>query len=95
MDSTVRERFTRMRENIARLEQDAERGRWDAATVSLIMLTKETEFIGDWLRGQADYHGEAAGPTFTDIWEPPLELPLDNVTEPLSGTLDADLPVPS
>ena len=95
MDSTVRERFARMRENMARLEQDAERGRWDAATVSLILLAKETEFIGDWLRGQAEYHGDAAGAGVTDTWEPPSEPPLDNITEPLSGTLDADLPVPN
>jgi hypothetical protein len=94
MDSTVRERFARIREHVTRVEQDAEGGRWDAAMVNLHTLNQETQFIRDWLRGQAEYHAEPAGPAAADVWEPPPEMPLENVTEPLSGTVDADVPVP-
>jgi len=93
MDHTVRERFARIRELAAHVEEDADRARWDSALARAVALHNDAVFIVDWLRGQAEYHFSAAPPAGTDAWEPPPEPPLGNVSEPLSGTLDADLPI--
>jgi hypothetical protein len=93
MDRTVRERFARIAETAARVEEEADRARWDSALARAVTLHSDAVFIVDWLRGQAEYHFSAAPPAGADTWEPTAEPPLGNVTEPLSGTLDADLPV--
>jgi hypothetical protein len=92
MDPTVRQRFARIRETAAHVEEEAESGRWDSALKNALTLNRDAMFIMDWLRGQAEYHLAAARPAAADTWEPPPEPPLENVSEPLSGTLDADLP---
>jgi hypothetical protein len=91
MDRKVRERFARITEMAARVEEEAARARWDSALARAVTLHNDAAFILDWLRGQAEYHFGAALPA--DTWEPTAEPPLGNVSEPLSGTLDADLPV--
>jgi len=93
MDRTVRERFARIREMAARVEEEAGHTRWDSALARAVTLHNDAAFIVDWLRGQAEYHFSATPPAGADTWEPTAEPPLGNVTEPLSGTLDADLPV--
>ena len=93
MDHTVRERFARIREMAAHVEEEADRARWDSALAHAATLNSDAVFIVDWLRGQAEYQCNAAPPAGADTWEPTAEPPLGNVTEPLSGTLDADLPV--
>lgn len=95
MDRTVRERLARIREMAARVEDEAGRARWDSALARAVTLNNDTAFIVDWMRGQAEYHFSTAPPAGADTWEPTAEPPLGNVSEPLSGTLDADLPVAS
>jgi hypothetical protein len=92
MDNTVRERFARIREMAAHVEEEAGHARWDSALARAVTLHSDAVFIVDWLRGQAEYHFSAA-PAGADTWEPTAEPPLGNVSEPLSGTTDADLPV--
>lgn len=94
MDRTVRERFARIRAMADQVEQAAGNGRWDSALAGAVTLTSDAAFIKDWLRSQAEYRVAAAAAAPADTWEPPPEPALENVTEPLSGTLDADLPVP-
>jgi hypothetical protein len=93
MDRTVRERFARIREMAAHVEEEAGRARWDSALARAVTLHNDAAFIVDWLRGQAEYHFGSAPLPSADTWEPTAEPPLGNVSEPLSGTLDADLPV--
>jgi hypothetical protein len=93
MDRTVRERLARIGETAARVEEEADRARWDSALAHAVTLHSDAAFIVDWLRGQAEYRFRAAPPAGADTWEPTAEPPLGNVSEPLSGTLDADLPV--
>jgi len=100
MDHTVRGRFARIREAATQVEEDAGYGRWDSALAGAVTLNRDVAFIMGWLRSQADHRvagGAAASMAVhmtagVDTWEPPAEPPLENVTEPLSGTLDADLP---
>ncbi len=92
MDRTVRERLARVRARAAHVEDEAGRKRWDSALECAVTLREDTAFVVDWLRGQAESPlGVALAEA--DTWEPTAEPPLGNVTEPLSGTLDADLPV--
>ena len=93
MDRTVQQRLARIGEMAAFVEEEAARARWDSALARAITLQNDAAFIVDWLRGQAEYHFSAAPPASADTWEPTAEPPLGNVSEPLSGTLDADLPV--
>src|ERR1017187_43055 len=93
MDRTVRERFARIAETAARVEEEADRARWDSALARAVTLHSDAVFIADWLRGQAVFPFSAARPAGADTWEPTAEPPLGNVSEPLSKTLDADLPV--
>jgi len=90
MDRTVRERLARIREVTTCVEEAAGAGRWDSALARAVTLSSDAAFIMDWLRGQAEYHFNMADSA--DAWEPTAEPPLGNVSEPLSGTLDADLP---
>ena len=92
MDHTVRERFVRIREMAGHVEEEAGRGRWDSALARAVTLQNDAAFIVDWLRGQAEYHF-GTPPAGADAWEPPTEPELGNVSEPMSGTLDADLPL--
>ncbi len=92
MDRTVRERFARMEEMATRLGDEADRAQWDSALAHAVTLHHDAAFIVDWLRGQAEYRCSSPPPA-ADTWEPTAEPPLGNVGEPLSGTLDADLPV--
>jgi hypothetical protein len=93
MDQTVRERLARIREMAAHVEEEAGRAKWDSALARAVTLNYDAAFIVDWLRSQAEYHFSASPPAGADTWEPPAEAPLGNVSEPLSGTPDADLPV--
>ena len=77
----------------ARVEDEAGRARWDSALANAVTLSNDAAFIVDWMRGQAEFYSSAAPPAGTDTWEPTAEPPLGNVSEPLSGTLDADVPV--
>jgi hypothetical protein len=77
----------------ARVEEDAGSAKWDSALARALTLRDDAGFIVDWLRGQADCRFSAAPPASADTWEPTAEPPLGNVSGPLSGTLDADLPV--
>jgi hypothetical protein len=89
----LRERLNRIREMANRAEEAAGSGRWDSALARAVTLHNNAAFIVDWLRGQAEYHFNEAPPAGADAWEPTAEPPLGNVSEPLSGTLDADLTV--
>src|ERR1017187_371023 len=93
MDRTVRERFARIAETAARVEEEADRARWDSALARAATLHSDAVFIVDWLRAQAESHFIPAPPAGADTWEPTAEPPLGNVSDPLSKTLDADLPV--
>ena len=92
MERTVRERFARIRDLARHVEEEAVIGKWDSALARAVTLHNDAAFIMDWLRGQAEYHFLAAPLATADAWEPTAEPPLGNVDEPLSGTLDADLP---
>ena len=96
MDLTVRGRLARIHEMATHVEEDARTGRWDSALASAVTLNRDAAFIMGWLRSQADCRlaGDAAATMAAsmDTWEPPAEPPLENISEPLSGTLDADLP---
>lgn len=92
MDNTVRERFARIRELASHVEMEAANSNWDSALARAVTLQSDAAFVMDWVRGQAEYHFTAAPTATADAWEPTAELPLGNITEPLSGTLDADLP---
>ena len=93
MDRTIRDRLTRIRAMAAYVDEAAANGRWDSALARAVTLHTDAAFIMDWLRGQAEYHFGAAALPSADAWEPTAEPPLGNVSEPMSGTLDADLPV--
>jgi len=93
MDYTARGRFARIREMATQVEEDAGRGRWDSALTHAITLNSDAAFIIGWLRSQADYRLAGDSPAGADTWDPPAEPPLENISEPLSGTLDADLQV--
>ncbi len=95
MDRTVQQRFARIREMADRAEHDAGDARWESALAPAVTLNSDAAFIVDWLRGQAESRGSEAPRGSADTWEPTAEPPLGNVSEPLSGTLDADLPVVS
>src|ERR1019366_1227318 len=84
MDRTVRERFARIAETAARVEEEADRARWDSALAHAVTLHSDAVFIVDWLRGQAEYHFSSAPLAVADTWEPTAEPPLGNVSEPLS-----------
>src|ERR1017187_9291989 len=60
MDRTVRERFARIAETATRVEEEADRARWDSALAHAVTLHSDAVFIVDWLRGQAEYHFSAA-----------------------------------
>ena len=93
MDRTVRERLARIEEMATRVEEEAARARWDSALARAVTLHNDAAFIVDWLRGQAEYHFGVAPPAGADNWESTAESPLGNVSEPLSGSLDADIPL--
>jgi hypothetical protein len=90
----ARERFARIRETAIRLAEEAENGKWDSAQASAQTLYNDVAFIKDWVRSQAQPLAAAQAVGGGDSWEPPVEEPLENITEPLAGTLDADLPLP-
>jgi len=94
MEHTVRQRLTRIRDLAARVEEEARGTSWDSALACAVTLQQDAAFIVDWLRGQAEYRC-GAQPAVADAWAPPAEEPLGNVTGPLSGTPDADIPVAS
>jgi hypothetical protein len=75
-----------------RVEEEAGRAEWESALARAVTLHSDAAFIVDWLRGQTEYRSSAAPPAGADTWEPTAEPSLGNVSEPLSGTLDADLP---
>ena len=90
MDCTVTERFARIRKLACTVEMEAREGRWNSAMTRAFALESDAAFILDWLRGQAEYRSGPAGGE--DNWAPTAEAPLGNISEPLAGTLDADLP---
>jgi len=92
MDRSIRERFSRMRQTVITLEENAENGKWDSALTCALALNDDAAFLRDWVRVQARPHQQAE--PGADTWEPPAQEPLENITEPLAGTLDADQPVP-
>ena len=92
MDATVAKRFARIRDLARHVEMEAANGKWDSALARAVTLHNDAAFVMDWLRGQAEYHLNAAAPPMPDVWEPTAEPPLGNINEPLSGTLDADMP---
>ena len=92
MDVTVKGRFARIREMATQVEEDAVSGRWDSAMTHAVTMNNDSAFIIGWLRSQTDHRLAGGAPAPADTWEPPAELPLENISEPLSGTLDADLP---
>lgn len=91
MDQMVTERLARIGEMAARVDDEAGRARWDSALARAVTMHRDAAFIVDWLREQAGSPVSAALAAGADTWEPPSESPLGNVSEPLSGTLDADL----
>ena len=52
----------------ARVEEEADRAKWDSALAHAITLHSDAVFIVDWLRGQAEYHLQWPAPA--DTWEP-------------------------
>ena len=93
MDRAVRERFTRIRDLATFVEREAENGRWDSALARAATLNNHAAFVLDWLRGQAEYPPDARPQAGADAWEPPAGQSLENVSEPMAGTLDPDFAV--
>ena len=87
----VSDRLNRIRDIAGSLNEAVQAGKWDSARACAVTLQADASFIVDWLRGQTEYRFTPAPAATADAWEPTSEPPLGNVTEPLSGTLDADI----
>jgi hypothetical protein len=94
MERTVHERFARIREMATFVEEEADSRRWDSALARAASLDRDVAFVLDWLRAQADPRMAAVPRPAADTWDPPAAMALENVSGPMSGTLDADLPIP-